>query len=76
MENTTVTIRYDMLAAASTTMKTVYTRLKDKEIQQLIEEIDDLRKNYIDEVSELRSEYSGQLHMKMIRLQKLLNGAS
>jgi len=76
LENITVTIRYDMLAAASTTMKTVYTRLKDKEIQQLIEEIDELRKNYIDEVSELRSEYSGQLHMKMIRLQKLLNGAS
>lgn len=76
MENTTVTIRYDMLAAASTTMKTVYTRLRDEEIQQLIGEIDDIRKNYIEELSELREEYSSQLQMKLIRLQQLLNGAS
>lgn len=73
MDKTTVTIRYDMIAAATSTMKTVYTRLKDKEIQQLISEIDDIRNNYIKDLSELRSEYAAQLKMKMLRLQQLLN---
>lgn len=74
MENTTVTIRYDMLAAASATMTTVYARLRDREIQQLIHEIDDIRRNYLDAVTELRSECSDQLQIKMLQLQKLLNG--
>lgn len=74
MEQTTaVTIRYDMVALAAKSMTTVSTRLRDEGIQQLIEEIDQIRKNYLSDLHDLQSVYSIELQEKMKLLQKLLN---